>query len=55
VAGQSDTPPTIPPAVRDAAKRILEALDAGDLDTIRKEAAALATAPDREHFPATRQ
>lgn len=42
VAGQSAPLPEIPPTVRDAAKRILEALDAGDTDTARREAAALA-------------
>ena len=43
VAGQADTrADDIPLSVKAAAKRILAALDAGDLDTIRKEAAALA-------------
>lgn len=42
VAGQSDTLPETTPAVRDAAKRILAALDAGDTDKARREAAALA-------------
>jgi integrase len=42
VAGQSAALPEIPPAVRAAALRILAALDAGDTDTARKEAATLA-------------
>ena len=43
MAGQSEPlPEKIPPAVRDTAKRILAALDAGDADTARREAAALA-------------
>lgn len=41
-AARSDPLPEMPPAVQAAAKRILRALDAGDTDTIRKEAAALA-------------
>lgn len=42
VAGQAEALPDMPPAVKAAALRILEALDAGDTATARKEAATLA-------------